>query len=211
MKAERRMRREWAALRAAAKAGLHAAAAAMARDFVAKHPDCGPAWLALGKALTALADYAGARRAIDRAIALCPADKLFVPFTAMGEACWASGNAAGAVLWHQRAVEAAPDDAGPRILLGGVLAAAGDLAEAEAAFRAAVACPEGHRDEAYLNLGLVLRAQGRLDEARGAVLAAMATDPDYAPATKVLRDLDVAARFTSRASARVAKGVADVG
>ena len=63
--------------------------------------------------------------------------------------------------WFRRAVALRPSDATDYIFLGALLAIAGRLSEAEAVHRRATKCKEGCRDEAYLNLGLVLRALGR--------------------------------------------------
>jgi tetratricopeptide (TPR) repeat protein len=179
----------WDRLRAAHKADLPALTAARAREFVTEHPGCGPAWKMLGSALAELARYREAEDALLQAIALCPDDKLWIPLAEMGHMYRARGEYRAAAAWYRKAIEAAPDEASPRIYLGGVLAKSGRLHEAEAAHRAATECAEGCRDEAFLNLGLVLRALERYEEAARCFEAALHIDPKYQAAKRALRDV----------------------
>ncbi len=82
------------------------------------------------------------------------------------------------------------------IYLGGVLARSGRLKEAETAHRAAIRCTQGCRDKAYLNLGLVLRAQERYEEAATCFEQALKLDPKYVAARKALRDVRDTMRFS---------------
>jgi tetratricopeptide (TPR) repeat protein len=179
----------WDRLRAAYKADLPALTVARAREFVAEHPGCGPAWKMLGTALIELARHREGEEALRRAIALCPADKLWIPLAEMGHMYKSRGDFRAAAAWYRKAIEARPDEASGHIHLGGVLAKAGRLHEAEAAHRAATLCKEGCRDEAFLNLGLVLRALERHDEAADCFEAALRIDPKYQAAKKALRDV----------------------
>lgn len=80
---------------------------------------------------------------------------------------------------------------GPWVNMGIVHAAAGRDAEAEAAFRRALAADPAHAI-AHAELGIVLRRQGRFSEADDAYRAALESDPDYALAWRnrgVLLDL----------------------
>ena len=98
-------------------------------------------------------------------IALCPPEKVWIPLAEMGHLNKARGEFWGAAAWYGQAIKSVPDEAGGHIGLGDILARFGRLQEAEAAHRAATFCSKGRRDEAYLNLGLVLRAQQRYKEA----------------------------------------------
>jgi tetratricopeptide (TPR) repeat protein len=113
----------------------------------------------------------------------------------MGHLCKARGDYKSAAAWYRQAIEAVPREASGHIYLGGVLAKSGRLKEAEAAHRAATRCIEGCRDEAFLNLGLVLRAQERYEEAAECFERALELDPKYAAAKKALRDVRRALRF----------------
>ena len=81
--------------------------------------------------------------------------------------------------WYRRAVDASPSDATYRIFLGGFLAIAGRLKEAEAVHRRATRCKVGFIDEAFFNRGLVLRALERYSDARTCFERALEIDPKY--------------------------------
>jgi tetratricopeptide (TPR) repeat protein len=194
MKTKPWIQTRWNRLCAAHRAGLPALAVARARQLLDRHPDCGPAWKLLGSALIELARHEEAKAAIRRAMGLCPAEKLWIPLAEMGHLSKATGDLGAAAIWYRRAIDAAPEEAGAWIYLGGVLAQAGRLEEAEAALLAATRCEHGCRDEAYLNLGLVLRALGRLGEAALCFEAALRIDPKYRAAKLALRDVRQALR-----------------
>ena len=78
-----------------------------------------------------------------------------------------------------------PELAAPAINLGIALAAQGRDADAEAAFRRALAAEPGH-PVALAELAIVLRRQGRLDAAEEAYRAALARDPGYGLAWRTL-------------------------
>ena len=143
------IRARWSRLRAAHKADLPALTVARAEAFLRDHPDCGPAWKILGSALLDLARYDAAQSALKRAIALCPPEKLWIPLSEMGRMHRARGELKASADWYRQAIDAAPQEAGPHVSLGVVLARAGHLTEAEAAHRAAIRCTLGCRDEAY--------------------------------------------------------------
>ena len=186
----------WSRLRAAHKADLPALTVARAREFLREYPDCGPAWKILGEALVDLARHSEAEHALKQAIAKCPPDKLWIPLAEMGHLHRARGEYKAAVAWYRRAIDKMPDEASGHIYIGGVLAKSGRLKEAETAHRAAIRCTQGCRDEAYLNLGLVLRAQERYHEAATCFEQALKLDPKYVAARKALRDVRNTMRFS---------------
>jgi len=188
----------WNRLRAVHKADLPALTAARARDFLREFPEGGPAWKILGSALIDLARYPEAERAITKAISLCPPEKLWIPLAEMGHLHKARGDYNSAAAWYRQAIEAVPREASGHIYLGGVLAKSGRLAEAEAAHRAATRCIEGCRDEAFLNLGLILRAQERYEEAAQCFERALELDPKYKAAKQALRDVCRVMQFLKR-------------
>jgi tetratricopeptide (TPR) repeat protein len=179
----------WNRVRAAHKADLPALTVARAREFLKDFPDCGPAWKILGSALIDLARHHEAERALKQALVLCPPEKLWIPLSELGHLHKARGDYRAAEAWYRQAIDAVPHEAGGHIYLGGVLAKSGRLKEAEAAHRAATRCSEGCRDEAFLNLGLVLRAQERHEEAAQCFEQALELDPKYAAAKRALRDV----------------------
>lgn len=102
------------------------------------------------------------------------------------------GDFAGAEQWYQKAVDEAPDEAGGHIFLGGVQARQGRLSVAEMTHRRATQCPNGQVDEAYHNLGLVLRGQGRLSDAAECFRKAIELCPEYPDAIEALQDVEFA-------------------
>ena len=71
------------------------------------------------------------------------------------------------------------------------------LSEAEHVHRKATICEKGCIDEAYHNLGLVLRGQGKLEEALQCFEKAIAIDPDYKEAKHALADVKAAIGYRS--------------
>jgi tetratricopeptide (TPR) repeat protein len=195
MTANQEIQTRWDRLRAAHKASLPALTVAAAKEFLSEFPECGPAWKILGSALIDLARHDEAERALKEALALCPPEKLWIPLSEMGHMEKARGDYTAAAAWYRQAIEAVPDEASGHIYLGGVLARSGRPQEAEAAHRAAVKCNEGCRDEAFLNLGLVLRAQERYEEAARCFDQALTLEPKYAAAKRALRDVRNTIRF----------------
>jgi tetratricopeptide (TPR) repeat protein len=206
MKENEMVQARWSRLRAAHKADLPALTVARALEFLREHPECGPAWKVLGAALVDLARHDEAEHALKQALSLCPPDKLWIPLAEIGHLHKARGEYKAAVAWYRRAIDKMPEEASGYIYLGGVLAKSGRLKEAEAAHRAAIRCTEGCRDEAYLNLGLVLRAQERYDEAATCFEQALKLDPKYVAARKALRDVRNTMRF-SKAKRRSAEAM----
>lgn len=78
------------------------------------------------------------------------------------------------------------------IYLGLTLALQGRLRDAERVHRSATQCLEGCIDEAFYNLGLVLRAQERYQEAAECFREAIRRDPKYRIARRALRDVELA-------------------
>ncbi len=170
-------------------AGLPALTIVRARAFLAVFPSYGPAWYHLGQALGRLARYDEAQQALLKAIEYCPTERLCLPYAAMGRLFDESGDDGRATEWYRRAIAAGPDDCQGHIYLGGLLARQGRLTEAEEVHRAGTRCTEGCVDEAFLNLGFVLRAQGRFEEAAECFEEALRRDPNYRDARRALRDV----------------------
>lgn len=190
MPENRILRRKYDRLRKAHDEGDTALAVLRARDFLTDYPDYGPAWIILGMALVSLARYQEAEAALNRAMELAPSDKQRLPLYQLGHLDRERGVFDRAADWYRRSIEAAPDDASGYIYLGGALAKQGRIREAEAAHWKGIRCPDGCVDEAYLNLGLVLRAQERFEEAAECFRKAIDLDPDYKEAKRALRDAE---------------------
>jgi tetratricopeptide (TPR) repeat protein len=169
--------------------GLPALTILEARRFLSDFPNYGPAWHVLGGALIDLARYDEAESALTRAIELCPGSIRSIPLNRMGELFKCKGDYTRAAQWYRKAIKAAPDDNAGLIYLGCVQAVQGRLREAEKTHRRATMCAEGCIDEAFLNLGFVLRAQERFPEAAECFREAIRLDPKYREAKKALTDV----------------------
>ncbi len=124
-------------------------------------------------------------------------DRRWGLYNQMGHLHRYRGDYAVAELWYQKAVDENPDEAGSYIFLGAVQAVQGKLMQAEVTHRRAIQCPEGLIDEAYHNLGLVLRGQGRFAEAADCFRKAIELCPEYPHAIEALQDVEAALTLTA--------------
>ncbi len=99
------------------------------------------------------------------------------------------GNFPEAERWYRKASEEDPDEASSFIFLGSIQARQGNLRTAESSHRRATSCSKGCIDEAFHNLGLVLRGQGRLSEAADCFRKAIEIDAEYEDAVIALEDV----------------------
>lgn len=165
------------------------------RRYTSLFADSGMGWLLYGVALVETAQYHDAQKALMRAIRLCPDDRLHIPYSHLGHMHKRKGNLKIAAKWYQKTIAVTPDDAGGHIYLGAVLALQGKLKEAIKCHRTATQCKEGCVEEAFLNLGLVLRAQGKLKLAKAALQKALSLDNNYEPAREALEDVTHAIQY----------------
>ena len=91
-------------------------------------------------------------------------------------------------------VEARPDT-NAWIFLGSVLARLGEHDEAKRCHRNAIDSATECADEAYCNLGLLLRAEGEYQAAIDCFTKAIELDPQYREAKLAKRDTAAALRF----------------
>ena len=162
-----------------------------ARRFLARYPDHALAWTLFGTTLVEIARYHEAEQAFANALEFCPNGKRHIVLAYLGHMAREAGDYGQAASWYRKAIAAAPDDAGGHIFLGAVLAKQGRLSQVEAAHREATRCTYGCVDEAFHNLGLVLRAQERFEEAAECFREAIQLDPDYRAARRALRDVEL--------------------
>ncbi len=162
----------------------------LAERYLAAHPEHGVVRLWQVDSLCAMARYSEALSALRRAARLCPAAKLYLVYRRFGHVHQQRGAFRVAERWFRRAIAVRPSVTTDYIFLGALLATSGRLTEAEAVHRQATHCKEVDRDEAFLNLGLVLRALGRFSEARRCFKRALELDPKYKAARKELADVE---------------------
>jgi tetratricopeptide (TPR) repeat protein len=176
-------------------AGEHAFALELSREFFSEFPDYHAGRLLQGVILHGLARYQEAEEILNEAIQNLPPESLDYGFIQLGHLHRKCGRCDEAEKWYRQAIELNPNDAGRHIFLGALLAKKGDLTSAEASHRRATQCSSGCIDEAYLNLGLVLRAQERYREALQCFEKALELTPDYQAAREAKSDLQKAIKF----------------
>jgi tetratricopeptide (TPR) repeat protein len=158
---------------------------AFVRDFPGSHV----AWAVLGDRLSGVSRFAEAEQAFRHARELCPRDYHARLFSLLGQHFGDRGHFVKAERWFRKSIAEAPADTEGYIYLGCMFARLGRLADAERLHRQATACTTGVFDEAYHNLGLVLRAQRRYPEAVECFELARRIDPDYAEAREASREV----------------------
>jgi tetratricopeptide (TPR) repeat protein len=176
-------------------AGEHANALELCRELVSNFPDYNVGWVLQGVILYELARYREAEQVLSEAIQGSPLEHLQYGYTHLGHLHRESGHYDDAEKWYRKALELDPDDAGRNIFLGALLAKKGDFRGAEECHRKGTRCSKGCVDEAYLNLGLVLRAQERYEEALECFIRALELTPDYEEAIIGKSDLEKAIAF----------------
>lgn len=179
-----------------------AAEAEAAMKYIDAYPDDFGGWVLFADAMWSFAKYDTARRALRRADRLIPKRLRHRLFVQWGIFYNEKNDLKRAEVWFRRAVKARPTT-GHLIFLGGVLAKQGKLAEAEKVHRRAIRTrtPGDAVDEAHHNLGLVLRARRRQNEAAKHFVAALRIDPRYRQAKEALRDVRAALRIRRQVKA----------
>ena len=165
--------------------------------FVRNYPDSARAWRRLGHRLVDVSRFDEALQALEKAQLLAEPGYLVFVYCAMGNLFRERGDDAAAERWYREAINHRPDDTQGYIYLGGLYARRGRLAEAEEIHRRATSCKKGCIDEVYHNLGLVLRAQERFEEALACFQRAFEMDPQYKVARIATRDVNRAAVLRS--------------
>jgi len=182
--------KQWRAIKRFDQQNMRCCTQALAKQYHAKFPDHGAAWFRYGISLYAVARYSEALAALRRAARLCPPNKLHLVQYHFGHLYQQRGSYRRAEPWFRRAIASCPSHSTSYIYLGALLALEGRLAEAEVVHRQATLCKEGCIDEAFLNLGLVLRALERYSDTRKCFQRALAIDPKYKEAAKELTDVE---------------------
>lgn len=157
-------------------------------------PDDGKAWFLFGDAQRVIGRKGSAAVSLGNAESLCPAEHRWSVQSHLGMLFQDTGDCSSAERWFGRALEA--DEAQQQswlwILRGCNYAMQELLDEAESCHRRAIAVNK-QDEEAYLNLAMVCRAQGKYDQAKSAVETALALCPHYPSATQFLHSLEGAA------------------
>jgi tetratricopeptide (TPR) repeat protein len=127
--------------------------------------------------------------ALKRLQQVAGAEDAYVVFIHWGDYYNARGDLRRAEQWYRKG---AKEDQGASVFLGGVLARQGRFAEAKRSHRQATRAAESDRlarDEAFYNLGLILRAERRYQDALECLDRAIALDPEYTAALETRADV----------------------
>ncbi|QEL14570.1 tetratricopeptide repeat protein [Limnoglobus roseus] len=184
------------AIRLAMHKDQAATTVALASRWLQTHPDDLTVIYDYAEMLYHMARYDEAIRVYRDAIDRFPT-KRWALYNQMGHLHRYRGELAISEQWYQKAIAEDTDEAASFIFQGAVQARQGKLQQAEETHRRATQCPEGCIDEAYLNLGLVLRGQGRLSEAAASFRKALELCPKYPDALEALQDVESALRLSS--------------
>lgn len=114
------------------------------------------------------------------------------------------GRRAEALALADEAIAERPRDARMRFLKGVILSEQGRKAEAEAAF-AALAIDFPELADPYNNLAVLYASEGRLNEALGALQAALRNDPRHVAARENLGDVYLALAIEAWAAAQAGR------
>jgi len=188
-------------LRDAFNADRPAATIVLARKVLEDNAEDALTLTRLGYALSELANYEEAETVLKHALENTSESKRYIVLAKMGHLFRFQGDYETAAEWYRKTMSSNSNDTTGYIFLGAALARQGKLDEAETIHRAATECKDGCIDEAYHNLGLVLRGQGRLEESRVCFVKALEIDPDYEAAQDALDDVIEAIAHRSRRDA----------
>lgn len=151
-------------------------ACAAFEDAIRLAPQAFPAYCNLSSALLATGDTAAAVRAVERALAIIPANPLL--WSALANACRAGGDHLRARNVYRAALADASDDLNIQLNLAAVEMTLGELAEAERLARQVLSQTQIPR--AWLLLGHILKNQCRFEPARDAYARGAALVPNDA-------------------------------
>lgn len=155
------------------------------------HPKSVSVWVDYGRALKELSRFAEAEDAFDQALANCKDEKQWqsIVFSSLADLNKRRGDYAESERYYLKAIEATPEHDWNYIFLGVITFGRGDLKLAEERLQNAIKCGGDGKDEAYFNLGGVLMAQERYEEAQQCYIRAIELCPDYKLAKLRLRDV----------------------
>ena len=160
----------------------------LSKIWLSQHPD--DIWVVhmLAESLYQMARYEESLQVYNEALVRFP-DHQWGIFNQIGHLYRYRGDLDLAASWYERAIEDDDDEASSYIFLGAVRARQGKLDEAESIHRKATTCTNGLIEEAFHNLGLVLRGQMKLSEAAECFRRAIEIDPGYTDAIEALEDV----------------------
>ena len=176
--------------------------------YLELHPDDVPGKIAKAMILNSLSNYDSAQKLLD-SIDL-DADSPPLMFTTfyneLGTTYIGKNMYEEAADCYDKMIEIKPQRTTGYILKGALLATKGNYQEAKELHLIATKL-EGDPDEAFLNLGLIFRAELKLSKAKKAFKKALELTPDYEEAKKELEDVSAAIKLEKELKALRLKGV----
>jgi tetratricopeptide (TPR) repeat protein len=159
--------------------------------FLRDYRDHAPTYLRLARHLISLFQYEKAEDALERGERIAPKEWLHAFAGQRGHLLLAQGKFAEAEKMFLTAhdLELDEDSADYLIFAGSASHSHGDLKRAEFLYRMASECEGGPIDEALFNLGGVLLAEGRFQEAANCYERALKIDPECELARDRLEDV----------------------
>lgn len=182
-----------------------AATAELLSPYLRHRHSHGYAWFLYGDALRAMGLVHEAERALSRSQDLCP--KQPWPRVRLGMIKEQQGHRESAERDFAAAArhKTVASASWFWVIRGTNLASLGQFAKAESCHRRALTCPDADAGEAYLNLGYVLRAQGRYGEAAEAFEACLRASPDHPEAGDAMGSIAGVREAVSLAAATPAR------
>jgi tetratricopeptide (TPR) repeat protein len=170
----------------------------LALKFLHDYPEHPGAMISLGVSLIEMARYNEAMRIFKKLISIVPPEKLHGCYVQLGHLNNEKGNLSKAVEYYEKAITVFSNQGYYFIYLGGALAKQGKFDEALKAHRKALRYKNVDKDEAYLNIGLILRAKGKYNEAARYFKKAISIDSNYVEAKVALADVESAMKVKTQ-------------
>jgi tetratricopeptide (TPR) repeat protein len=187
--------RRWQAILVAGRKGYAALQRELVLKYLQQHPDDVWAWVLLARTLTGLEQLAQAQAVLRQAGKLASGEALGELWLQWGQLSEAQGSAARALRWYRKALGVQLTSRG-LLLLGSALVRRGEWAEAKACYQRLARRAEPGREEAYCQLGLLQRAEGKYRAALRSLDAALAIDAQLPAALDARQDVLAALQGT---------------
>ncbi|MFH1022538.1 MAG: tetratricopeptide repeat protein [Planctomycetota bacterium] len=158
--------------------------------YLKLHPNQGPVWWIYGSVLTDMADFKNALNALRKSWGCSPQKFRFNIAWSFGHLYRDLGKRRLAEKWYKCAIELCPNNSNLYIYLGYLYAQLGNYEKAEQSYRHAIRVASHPLDDAYLNLGYVLRARRMYKEAADCFSKSLQIDADDENARQALEDVE---------------------
>ena len=157
--------------------------------FVKFEPHRGAAWFHLGDALRTVGRLREAEEALLTAADLASGSHRFSVYARIGMLMTDRGSPSDAEKWFRVATSEPGCPGWVWVLRGENLLRGESYRLAKSCLETALISEDSDKDEVFLNLGLLERAQRRYEEARKHANDALAIDPNYVDAKRLLQSL----------------------